>query len=91
MPGANEPTEQLLRETCARMAQRFRWTESFETVMQDPARGRMVRLAALHRSACGAAVRRAAPVVRRRRLDPLPPQRSFFDNKRAAAGEREDD
>lgn len=91
MAQLSEPTDQQLREACARMSQRFRWVGAFETVMQDPVRSRLVRVAAMHPTAAGAPTRRAAaaPTWRapRRQPGPLP----FLDRKRAAAGERDDD
>lgn len=91
MPHIVEPTDQQLRETCARMAQRFGWSEAFDVVMQDPARSRMVRMAAKHPTAAG------TPPARAPRACPAPstpPRRSslpLFDHKRAASGERDDD
>lgn len=91
MARATEPTDQLLRDTCAGMAQRFRWTEDFDVVMRDPVRSRMVRIAALHCAALGRSAgyvsRPAAALAARPRLGALP----LFDRKRAASGERDDD
>ena len=91
MPRLTEPTDQQLRDACARMAQRFRWLGTFEAVMQDPVRSRLVRVAAMHPTAAGTPTRciAAAPTWRapRRHPGPLP----FLDRKRAAAGERDDD
>ncbi|MDN4591232.1 hypothetical protein DBA29_22375 [Xenophilus aerolatus] len=91
MPRPTEPTEQQLREACARMARRFRWLDAFETVMQDPVRRRLVRVAAMHPTAAGTPARRPAAApgwqAPRRQRRPLP----FLDLKRAAAGERDDD
>lgn len=88
---ALEPTDQQLRDACERMARRFRWTDSFETVMQDARRSRLVRLAVVHPSAAGAAAPRAprAPRI----FDRLRPDTGapLFDRKRAASGERDDD
>ncbi|SFO51171.1 hypothetical protein SAMN05216567_1019 [Variovorax sp. OK605] len=90
MAHANPPTDQLLRETCARMAERFHWADDFDTVMQDRVRSRMVRLAARHPTAAAGAAPRApcAPAWR-----PRPPATGgrFLDRKRAASGERDDD
>jgi hypothetical protein len=90
MPHAIALTDPLLREACARMALRFGWGESFETVMQDPMRSRMVRVAVLHPSAADAPGDSLAPAARRVEL-PMPGQPPLFDRKRAAAGERDDD
>jgi hypothetical protein len=91
MAHAIEPTDQLLRDVCARMAQRFHWAEDFDTVMRDRVRSRLVRLAARHPTAAGAAPERApcAPAARpaRRSTAGIP----LFDHKRAACGERDDD
>lgn len=84
-----------LRETYELMRQRHRqWPNSFEAVMADPQRSRLVRINAMVRSralakrAC--TTQRAVPTVR-----PLPALRPgttpVFDRKRAAAGDREDD
>lgn len=86
-----QPTEQLLREACERMARRFRWTESFEALMQDPARSRMVRLAVMHPAAAGAPFARPARAAIGRPLPPGPAGLPLFDRKRAASGERDDD
>ncbi|CAN7257654.1 hypothetical protein LJR084_001191 [Variovorax sp. LjRoot84] len=91
MAHAIEPTDQQLRDACARMARRFRWTDSFETVMQDACRSRLVRIAVSHPSAAGL-VPAFAPRQPARR--PLPPPLlglPLFDRKRAAAGERDDE
>ena len=85
-----EPTDQQLREACARMALRFHWLGSFETVMQDPVRSRLVRVAAMHPTAACTPARRPTPAPRhsfaQRRISP-----PLFDRKRAASGERDDD
>lgn len=86
-----ETTDQQLRDACERMALRFRWIDSFETVMKDARRSRLVRLAVAHPSAAGS----AAPRVPRapRVFDRLPPDAGapLFDRKRAASGERDDE
>ncbi|MET3916216.1 anti-sigma factor RsiW [Variovorax sp. OAS795] len=90
MAHAIEPTDQLLRDACARMAARFRWAEDFETVMQDRVRSRLVRIAARHPTAAGL----APPRVQRQpacRPQQLLGGLAFFDCKRAASGERDDD
>lgn len=89
MPHVIEPTDELLREACLRMARRFRWADSFEAVMQDPTRSRLVRIAAKHPSAAGWAGPRAARPAQQHVTQPsrLP----LFDRKRAASGERDDD
>ncbi|CAN7596809.1 hypothetical protein [Variovorax paradoxus] len=88
MVAAIEPTEQQLRDACERMARRFRWADSFETVMEDACRSRLVRLAVAHPSAAGLAAARAPRLFARR----LPATAlSLFDRKRAASGERDDD
>ena len=90
MVPATEPTEQQLRDACDRMARRFRWSDSFETVMQDARRSRLVRLAVAHPSAAGMTAARAP----RPTVWPIsPPTTSvpLFDSKRAASGERADD
>ncbi len=86
-----QPTEQLLREACERMARRFRWAEPFETLMQDPARSRMVRLAATHPAAAGAPFARPARAAITRPFVPSTAGLPLFDRKRAASGERDDD
>ena len=83
-----EPTDQQLRDACERMARRFRWTDSFETVMQDACRSRLVRLAVAHPSAAGFAAARAPRLFARLRPATTVP---LFDRKRAASGERDDD
>lgn len=88
MPSVIEPTDQQLRDACERMARRFRWTDSFETVMRDACRSRLVRLAVAHPSAAGFAAARAPRLFVRC----LPvTARPLFDRKRAASGERDDD
>jgi len=91
MACAIDPTGQQLRDACARMSRRFGWVESFEAVMQDARRSRLVRLAVAHPSA-------AETVVQRRRIASARPVRPTsaagslpLDRKRAAAGERDDD
>lgn len=93
MPRTIEPTEQALREACARMAQRFRWTDGFDIVMQDPARSRLVRLAAKHPTAAGAPATRAPCPATAPAPATCPPLTGLplFDRKRAASGERDDD
>ena len=91
MPCAIDPTEQQLRDACARMARRFGWADSFETVMQDARRSRLVRLAVAHPSAAETVVQRrriasARPVRPTSAAGPLP-----IDRKRAASGERDDE
>lgn len=85
------PTDQQLRDACERMARRFRWTDSFETVMQDARRSRLVRLAIAHPSAAETVAARAPRAFVR----PLPQTPAAgappIDRKRAAAGERDDD
>jgi hypothetical protein len=90
MAYAIEPTDQQLRDACARMARRFRWTDSFETVMQDACRSRLVRIAVSHPSAAGL-VPPFAPRQPTRRSPPPPGALPLFDRKRAAAGERDDE
>jgi hypothetical protein len=86
-----DPTDQQLRDACERMALRFRWIDSFETVMQDARRSRLVRLAVAHPSAAEGAAPRVprAPCL----FDRLRPDAgaTLFDRKRAASGERDDD
>lgn len=93
-------TEALLRDTFDRMAARYpAWPRSFDEVMADPARSRLVRITATRRVA--AARRPVAPACTaspRRAAAPVPPASALismhppvFDRKRAAAGEREDD
>ncbi len=89
MPHAVEPTDQLLREACERMARRFGWSEAFDVVMRDPARSRMVRLAAKHPTAAGQLP--PAPARPSRASWPSRPAPDLFDRKRAASGERDDD
>jgi hypothetical protein len=88
MVAAIEPTEQQLRDACERMARRFRWDDSFETVMQDARRSRLVRLAVAHPSAAGIPAARAPRLFTRLRPATAMP---LFDRKRAASGERDDD
>lgn len=86
--------DELLRDTFARMAARYTaWPRTYEEVMADPMRGRLVRLTATRRAMaarrpaaapCAAPGRRAAP-------NPLPTHAPApFDHKRAAAGDRDD-
>ena len=88
MPSVFEPTDQQLRDACERMARRFRWTDSFEMVMQDACRSRLVRLAVAHPSAAGFTAARAPRLFARLRPANTVP---LFDRKRAASGERDDD
>lgn len=86
-----EPTDRQLRDACERMARRFRWSDSFETVMQDARRSRLVRLAIAHPSAAEAVADRASRAFAR----PVPQGPAagapLIDRKRAASGERDDD
>lgn len=91
MPRAIEPTDQQLREACARMAQRFRWVGEFEAVMQDPARSRLVRIAAMHPTAASTPANRAPAARPGRASRPLAGRPARIDLKRAASGERDDD
>lgn len=86
-----EPTDRQLRDACERMARRFGWPDTFETVMQDARRSRLVRLAVAHPSAASAAAPRAPRAPRL--FDRLRPDTGLplFDRKRAASGERDDD
>lgn len=76
------------------------WPDDFDAVMADPILSRLVRTAAAH----GTRTVRRLEVVRP--AEPLPPvakpvpvasslrvpkQEAFFDRKRAAAGDRDDD
>lgn len=88
---ATEPTEQQLRDACERMARRFRWADSFETVMQDARRSRLVRLAVTHPSAAGFAAARAPRPSARLLRQPPANGAPLIDRKRAASGERADD
>lgn len=90
MAHAIEPTDQMLREACARMAERFHWADDFDAVMQDRVRSRMVRIAARHPTAAG----RVPAPPRAPACRPFQPPTSgipLFDRKRAASGERDDD
>jgi len=91
MPRVIEPTDELLREACARMARRFRWTDGFDAVMQDPTRSRLVRIAAKHPSAAGWSDARAPRPAPAPHHAPQPNGVPLFDRKRAASGERDDD
>lgn len=91
MAAAIEPTDQQLRDACERMARRFRWTDSFETVMQDARRSRLVRLAVAHPSAAGFAAARSPRHFARPRSQTPATAMPLFDRKRAASGERDDD
>jgi hypothetical protein len=91
MAYAIEPTDQQLRDACARMARRFRWTDPFETVMQDACRSRLVRIAVIHPSAAGLVPAFAPRQPARRPLQPPHGGLPLFDRKRAAAGERDDE
>ncbi|MCT8178104.1 hypothetical protein [Variovorax sp. CY25R-8] len=86
-----DPTEQQLRDACARMAQRFGWTDGFDVVMQDARRGRLVRLAVAHPSAADLATAHASRSRARPTFQPPPAGVPFLDRKRAASGERDDD
>lgn len=88
-------SDALLRETYELMRLRHKqWPSSFEAVMADPQRGRLVRLNASVRSralsTCPGPVTRAAPAMRPRPTA-RPGATPAFDRKRAAAGDREDD
>jgi hypothetical protein len=91
MVPAIEPTEQQLRDACERMARRFRWSDSFETVMQDARRSRLVRLAVAHPSAVEIAAARVTHHPARIPSQPPAAGVPLFDRKRAASGERADD
>lgn len=91
MVRATEPTEQQLRDACERMARRFRWADSFETVMQDARRSRLVRLAVAHPSAAGFAAARAPRPSAQSLFQAPTTGAPLFDRKRAASGERADD
>lgn len=87
----SEPTDQQLRDACARMAQRFGWTDGFDVVMQDARRGRLVRLAVAHPSASDVSTGRAARPSTRPPFKPPAIGAPFLDRKRAASGERDDE
>jgi len=91
MAHAMDPTDQMLREACIRMAARFRWADDYEAVMRDSVRSRLVRLAAKHPSAAGLA--QACALREPTRRPPSPPHcgPTLLDRKRAASGERDDD
>lgn len=91
MAHAIEPTDQMLRDACARMAARFHWADDFETVMQDRVRSRLVRLAARHPTAASAMPARAPRAPSCRPFQPPTSGLPLFDRKRAASGERDDD
>jgi hypothetical protein len=86
-----KPTDQLLRDACARMSTRFRWVEEFEAVMKDQVRSRLVQLAARHPTAADFAPARVQRQPARRALQPAQGSPPLFDHKRAASGERDDD
>lgn len=91
MAYAIEPTDQMLREACVRMAERFHWADDFEAVMQDRVRSRLVRLAARHPTAAGAMPACAPRAPSCRPFQPPTSGLPLFDRKRAASGERDDD
>jgi anti-sigma factor RsiW len=91
MAPAIEPTDQLLRDACARMTARFRWADDYETVMQDRVRSRLVRIAAKHPTAAGLTQARTQRQPACRPSQPPLGGLPLFDRKRAAAGERDDD
>ena len=91
MAHAIEPTDQMLRDACARMAARFRWADDFETVMRDRVRSRLVRIEAKHPPATGMPPARALRGPACRPLQPPKGGLPLFDHKRAASGERDDD
>ena len=64
------------------------WPPSFEQVMADPLRSRMVRLEATHRAVKPATSCRPARPLAPALRPALAPR---FDHKRAASGERDDD
>ncbi len=90
MVPATERTEQQ-RDACERMAHRFRWVDSFETVMQDAHRSRLARLAVAHPSGAGFAAAGASRPSARSLLQRPAAGAPLFDRKRAASGERADD
>lgn len=86
-------TPEALRETWLAMRSRpafAGWPPTFDQVMADPVRCRLVRLEATGR-ASAAATRAPSPACRPARpVFPKAPA-GLFDRKRAAAGERADD
>ena len=95
-PPTTDLPEALLRATCEYLGLKFPgWPSSFEEVMADPMRRRLVEINAKHPPVPSTAV--ATPIQRpsltARALPPLTPRGRLpqFDHKRAASGERDDD
>lgn len=80
-----EPTEQELRAAwhACRARARSPWPDTFEEAMADATLSRLVRITAMHPQRAHHAVPTPAITARRRP--------AFFDHKRAAAGDRDDD
>ena len=95
---AQQISEDQLREMFELMRERHQqWPDSYDQVMADPQRGRLVRLNATARARAlqGRSGRAICDQVAPR---PCPPHRyppmprpTPFDHKRAAAGERDDE
>jgi hypothetical protein len=92
-----EPTDAQLREAWTRLARRFAWIGTYDDAMADQVRSKLVRMNALHPPASRSAridpptpapQHAARPAAPRFHTELLP---GFIDNKRRAAGERDDD
>jgi hypothetical protein len=81
-----EPTEQELRAAwhVCRARARSPWPDTFEQAMADATLSRLVRITALHPQRGHRPAPAPAAITARRRP-------AFFDHKRAAAGDRDDD
>lgn len=85
MPRTVNVTPDLLQAGHAELEQRHRWGASFDEVMADPVRSRLVRATAVAIS-----LRRRLFTKHTRRRTQALRERVGIDAKSAAAGERED-
>jgi hypothetical protein len=100
-PVRQEPTDAQLRAAWAHV-KRSTWPDTFEEAMEHATLSRLVRLTALHPAPARAFVARGVPATSPRPAAPAaapPPARHHFltpppgivDQKRLAAGDRDDD
>jgi len=93
-----EITDELLRSTWEQVRHTAKaWPPTFEAVLQDPIRLRLLRIAAARiargrfRTARASTPPGFAPAPRSTRRAPSPQLPLELDRKRAASGERDDD